>query len=44
VEFEFEFEGEIIEWRGPAPFYFVAVPSDLNEEIAALAKSLSYGR
>lgn len=43
MEFEFEFEGEMIEWRGPAPFYFVPVPAEINEEIGALAKSLSYG-
>ena len=43
MEFEFEFEGEIIEWRGPAPFLFVPVPEEINAEIGALAKTLSYG-
>ncbi len=40
---EFEFEGTVIEWRGPAPFYFVPVPQDLSDQIRALAKTLSYG-
>lgn len=22
------FSGQIVEWRGPAPFYFVALPPD----------------
>lgn len=40
---EFELSGEIIEWRGPAPFYFVRVPDQIAEEIALLASQLSYG-
>ena len=30
---EFRFEGEIVEWRGPAPFYFVPLPDDVAAEI-----------
>ena len=37
------FNGEIIEWRGPAPFYFVPVPKDTSDSISADAKLLSYG-
>ena len=37
------FSGELIEWRGPSPFYFVAVPEDLGAEIKAAAKLVSYG-
>jgi hypothetical protein len=37
---DLEFNGEIWEWRGPAPYYFVTVPEeeslDLQEESAAL--------
>lgn len=40
---EFEFEGTVIEWRGPAPFYFVEVPTALAETIADAAPLLSYG-
>ena len=43
MEFEFEFEGTLIEWRGPAPFYFVPMPNELSAEVKALAKTLSYG-
>jgi hypothetical protein len=37
------FSGIIFEWRGPSPFYFVAVPEDIAEDIAVLAPSLTYG-
>ena len=29
---EFEFEGPVVEWRGPAPFYFVAIPNEESAE------------
>lgn len=38
-----EFDGEIISWRGPAPFLFVPVPDDLSEEIRAVSRRASYG-
>lgn len=39
---EVEFSAEVIEWREPAPYYFLAVPA---EECAALEEwsFLSYG-
>ena len=37
------FTGELIEWRGPSPFYFVAVPEALGAEIKAAANLISYG-
>ena len=40
---EFEYSNPIIEWRGPAPFFFVEVPGDISSEIAAMATQLSYG-
>ncbi|MEO0024953.1 MAG: hypothetical protein RL196_1394 [Actinomycetota bacterium] len=43
MEFVFEFESQLIEWRGPAPFFFVPLPTELSDEIKALAKTLSYG-
>ena len=43
MQFEFEFTGEVIEWRGPAPFYFVPMPPELSDEVKALAQTLSYG-
>lgn len=40
---EFEFEGEVIEWRGPAPFLFVAVPPKVAAAIRSMSRELSYG-
>lgn len=35
--------GRVIEWRGPAPFYWVTLSAAANKEIAALAPMLTYG-
>ena len=35
---EVEFAGEVVEWRGPAPYFFVALPldaADLVDEVKA---------
>ena len=40
---DFTFSAEMIEWRGPAPFYYLPIPNDICEEIKAAAKLLSYG-
>ena len=35
---ELEFAGEVVEWRGPAPYYFVPLPpdeADLIDEVKA---------
>lgn len=40
---ELEFRGEVVHWRGPAPFYFVAVPDEPSAEIEALAPIVTYG-
>jgi hypothetical protein len=40
---ELEFRGEVVEWRGPAPYVFVAVPDEPSAEIEALAPMLTYG-
>ncbi len=40
---KFSFTGEVIEWRGPAPFYFIEVPAKYSPEIKAIAASKSYG-
>ena len=39
---EFEFEGPVVEWRGPAPYYFVAIPADDSADIKFAAKGLEY--
>jgi hypothetical protein len=40
---DLEFSGEIIHWRGPAPFHFVTVPDDESAAIEAVAPMVSYG-
>jgi hypothetical protein len=40
---ELEFEAEVIEWRGPAPYYFVPVPDPLCEDLRVAARDVSYG-
>lgn len=39
---EFEFEGPVIEWRGPAPFFFVAIPEEESADIKFAAKGIEY--
>ncbi|WP_332774092.1 DUF1905 domain-containing protein [Phenylobacterium sp.] len=39
----FEFDAEVIEWRGPSPFFFVPIPGRYAEELRRLAKAVSYG-
>jgi len=40
---EFSFTGIMIEWRGPAPFYYIVIPEKICEDIKAAANQLSYG-
>jgi hypothetical protein len=40
---ELTFSGEVVHWRGPAPFHFVAVPPDETDEIHAVAGAVTYG-
>ena len=37
------FDAEVIQWRGPAPFYFLAVPEPLCEDLRVAARDVSYG-
>ena len=39
---DFGFEGPVVEWRGPAPFYFVAIPEDESADIKFAAKGMEY--
>ncbi len=39
---DFRFAGGVIEWRGPAPFYFVAIPEEESEDIKFAAKGMEY--
>jgi hypothetical protein len=38
-----EFVGEVIHWRGPAPFLFVPVPPGMSAEIKAVSSYVTYG-
>ena len=38
-----KFEGQVIYWRGPSPFHFVAVPEPVAKKIKAEAARLTYG-
>ena len=39
---ERNFTGEVIEWRGPAPYLFVAMTPEESEELKEEARSLIY--
>jgi hypothetical protein len=39
---DFEFVGSVVEWRGPAPFYFVRVPEEESDDIKFAAKGIEY--
>jgi len=36
-------EGDLFEWRGPAPFHFVAVDPDGCDDLRAVSPVVSYG-
>ena len=40
---EIEFNGTIIFWKGPAPFFFVAVPEKESQDIKAISNLVTYG-
>jgi hypothetical protein len=40
---EIEFNGTIIFWKGPAPFFFVAVPAKESQDIKAISSLVTYG-
>jgi hypothetical protein len=40
---KFDISGTVIEWRGPAPFYFLPTPIEVTEEIELYKRELTYG-
>jgi hypothetical protein len=38
-----EFTGELVHWRGPSPYHYVAVPPEGCEILHAVAPSATYG-
>jgi hypothetical protein len=40
---ELEVRGEVVYWRGPAPFHFVTVPEEPSAALEAMSSEVSYG-
>ncbi|MGH3361008.1 MAG: DUF1905 domain-containing protein [Nocardioides sp.] len=40
---DFEFSGEVFQWRGPAPFYYVALPEQDSVDLKEASAMLTYG-
>ncbi|WP_317441396.1 DUF1905 domain-containing protein [Streptomyces collinus] len=40
---ELVFSGRVIEWRGPAPYFFVPVPDEESADIREVAAAATYG-
>ncbi len=40
---ELDFSGEIFQWRGPAPYFYVAVPDAESAALRAVASRVTYG-
>ena len=38
-----EFRGEVVYWRGPSPYHFVAIPEDECHDIEAVSSLVTYG-
>jgi hypothetical protein len=38
-----EFRGEVWQWRGPAPYYFITVPEEPASLLHALSPMVTYG-
>lgn len=40
---DWEFDAKVFQWRGPAPYFFVATPAHVNDFLHAHLGELSYG-
>ena len=38
-----EFKGKIFVWRGPSPFFFLAVPAKESHDLKAISGLVTYG-
>ena len=38
-----EFDGKIVFWRGPAPWFFVIVPEEQSHDLKAISGFVTYG-
>lgn len=39
---DLEFAGEVVEWRGPAPYHFVPLPADEAEMVDEVKAEVAY--
>lgn len=39
----FSFTGEVWEWRGPAPYFFITVPEERSRRLRSIARAVTYG-
>ena len=37
------FVGPVVEWRGPAPYYYVVLPEDASADVQEVASRVTYG-
>lgn len=40
---EIQFREKIFTWRGPSPYFFVAVPADESDYLKSIAAAVTYG-
>ena len=40
---QFRFEADVIHWRGPSPYFFVAVPPQPAADLRGIARAVTYG-
>jgi hypothetical protein len=40
---DLDFAGDVFEWRGPAPYYYVAVPDEESADLKEASALLTYG-
>lgn len=38
-----EFSGPLVEWRGPSPYHFVALPPEACDDVRERAAEVTYG-
>ncbi len=39
----FSWTGELFEWRGPSPYYFIAMPEADSDDLREIANEVTYG-
>jgi len=43
MQMTIQFDGEMIYWRGPAPWYFIAVPEEQSDDLKFISNEVTYG-